>query len=430
MGMSNPGRLHRHSYFREGVLAQFPLISANIQLKETGELCFAPNKLFDLMDGTKVGVFGLTTPETLKTARPDNVEEFSILTDDELFACAQEQVDELRKRGADIVVCLAHLGNEEMLVPNTSREVLFHVKGIDLFIDGHDHLLVEDQVEGTLLVETGCHFANIGLVIIDSGVPANESIAYGDYDGIDTATQSIIDEVHVRVDEELNVVLASTPFKLNADRSQARREEANLGDLHADAMVYDAEQATGQHVDGALLNAAALRASIDAGDITLEKVKRVLPYSNQVCVLKVSGAELLEVIEVGCAVVGTGEEMKSFPQVSGIEFSVNATVPFEKGEPYPDSIYCAPAAPGSRVTIHTVGGADFDEDATYAIAVTDFMAQGGDTFYPFKLAAEKEEPVTCDFDYEALVGYLIGPLDHEVDERYREPQGRITIIEG
>ena len=58
------------------------------------------------------------------------------------------------------------------------------------------------------------------------------------------------------------------------------------------------------------------------------------------------------------------------------------------------------------------------------------MAHGGDTFYPFKLAAEKAAPVTCDFAYEALVGYLIGPLDHEVDERYREPQGRITIIEG
>ena len=80
------------------------------------------------------------------------------------------------------------------------------------------------------------------------------------------------------------------------------------------------------------------------------------------------------------------------------------------------------------MTIHTVGGADFDEDEVYAIVVPDFMAQGGETYYQFRVASEKETPIALSFDYEALVGYLIGPLDHEVPERYREPQGRITII--
>jgi 2',3'-cyclic-nucleotide 2'-phosphodiesterase (5'-nucleotidase family) len=104
-------------------------------------------------------------------------------------------------------------------------------------------------------------------------------------------------------------------------------------------------------------------------------------------------------------------------------------VPYEKGEQYPNTSYYGPAAPGARVTIHTVGGADFDENATYNVAVTDFLTQGGDTYYQFKVAAEKEQPVACGFDYEAFAGYLIGPLDHKVDERYKEPQGRITIIE-
>ena len=35
----------------------------------------------------------------------------------------------------------------------------------------------------------------------------------------------------------------------------------------------------------------------------------------------------------------------------------------------------------------------------------------------------------CDFDYEVFTGYLAGPCDHEVPEKYAEPQGRITIIE-
>ena len=144
--------------------------------------------------------------------------------------------------------------------------------------------------------------------------------------------------------------------------------------------------------------------------------------------IHVSGAQLLEALEAACQNVGYEGEIGAFPQVAGIEMTVNATVPYERGELYPDSTYASPAAPGARVTIHTVGGADFDEDEVYAIVVPDFMAQGGETYYQFRVASEKEAPIALSFDYEALVGYLIGPLDHEVPERYREPQGRITII--
>ena len=224
-------------------------------------------------------------------------------------------------------------------------------------------------------------------------------------------------------------MLAGTDFKLDAERPGVRRHETNLGDLLCDAMLHDAETSTGAHVDAAILNAGGIRASIDAGDITLERVKAVLPYTNQVCTVKVTGAQLLEILEAACQAVGTDDELGAFPQVAGIEFTVNGTVPYEKGEQYPNTSYYGPAAPGARVTIHTVGGADFDENATYTVAVTDFLTQGGDTYYQFKVAAEKEQPVACGFDYEAFAGYLIGPLDHKVDERYKEPQGRITIIE-
>jgi 5'-nucleotidase len=193
-------------------------------------------------------------------------------------------------------------------------------------------------------------------------------------------------------------------------------------------MVYDAEQATATHVDAAIMNSGGMRSSIEEGDITLADVKTFLPNSNQHCVLHVSGAQLLEVLEVSCQAIGTDDVLGAFPQVSGIEFTIDATVPYEKGEPYPDSIYFAPAAPGSRVTIHTVGGADFDEDATYSIVTTDFVAQGGDTYHQIKVAAQKEEPTVLSFDYEAFVSYLIGPLDHKVADRYRSPQGRITIV--
>ena len=100
-------------------LAKFPLISASVKMKDTGELRFTPNKMFELTDGTKVGVFGLTTPETLLTAMPAYVEPFTFLAGEDLYQCAQEQVDDLRAQGADLVICLGHLGNEPPLPVRT-----------------------------------------------------------------------------------------------------------------------------------------------------------------------------------------------------------------------------------------------------------------------------------------------------------------------
>lgn len=54
-------------------------------------------------------------------------------------------------------------------------------------IDGHDHKEVNEEVSGTLLVETGCYLHNIGVVVIDKGLPSSQPVAAGSYDGIDSS---------------------------------------------------------------------------------------------------------------------------------------------------------------------------------------------------------------------------------------------------
>lgn len=409
--------------------ADFPLISANVLMEDTGEPRFPTSKTFDLTDGTKVGIFGLTTPATQTTSRPQNTEKFTFLAGDELYDCARKQIDDLRKQECDLIVCLGHLGNEKACSPSTSRELLSNVEGIDLFIDGHDHELVSEEVAGTLLVETGCYLQNIGLVVIDSGVPADQSVAYGSYDGIDQAAQKVIDRVNDQVQSELNVELGSTGFTLVGEHDEIRTRETNLGDFVCDAMLWSAEQSSGVKLDAALCNSGSIRSSIEKGTITLANIKAVLPFSDQVMIVKIAGAKLLEAIEAGCQNIGEESSIGAFPQVSGITFTVDATVPYEAGDTYPDSTYASPAAPGSRVTIEQVGDSAWDADSVYSIATSGFICQGGDTYYAFKQAATAERPITCDFDYEAISGFLIGPCDHEVPTDYESPKGRITIIE-
>ena len=408
--------------------AKFPMLSANVLGKETNDPIFDTNKVVELSDGTKVGFFGLTTPATMSTTSPKNVADVVILRDDELYACAQRQVDELRDKGCELVVCVGHLGNEATVKPSTSTDILQNVTGIDLFIDGHDHEEVETEVAGTLLVETGCHLHNIGVVAIDDGKPANNPVAYGKFEGIDTATQSIIDSENERVEKELGVVLGSTPFFLDGERDPGvRTQETNLGDFCADALKWTASQELGQAVDAGIINGGGIRSSIEAGDISLKVIKEVMPYTNDQSVIRVTGAQLLEALEAACQGIGAKDTLGAFPQVSGIVFTIDAATPYDKGPLYPDSTYASPAAPGARVTISDVGGRGFSETESYTIAASSFLCDGGDTYHAFKDAADAERPTTFGADYEAIVSYLVTACDHTVPNEYAKPQGRITI---
>lgn len=409
--------------------ANFPFLSANVLRKDSGERRFPANKVFELASGTKVGFFGLTTPETSTSASPQDVAPFSFLKDDELVTCAQSQVDELRGKGCDLVVCVGHIGNDTNDELNNSRSLLQHVKGIDLFIDGHDHKEVEEEVEGTLLVETGCYLHNIGVVAIDNGAPKNEAVAYGSFDKTDKSTQAIIDQENERVQSQLNVVLGSTPFLLDGNRAPGvRTQETNLGDFVADAYRWTAGQELGTQADAGIANGGGFRQSIGAGDISLASIKSVVPFANELTVINVTGTQLLEALEVSCQAIGTDGAIGGFPQVSGITFTIDAAIPYEKGPDYPETTISSPAKPGSRVTVTDVGGKGFSTDATYSVATSSFVSDGGDTYHAFKEAADAQSPVMFSFDYEAIASYLVTACNHMVPDTYAEPQGRITIL--
>ena len=208
-----------------------------------------------------------------------------------------------------------------------------------------------------------------------------------------------------------------------------RTQETNLGDFIADAFKWTAEQENDNAIDAAIINGGAIRTSVEKGDISLKTIKSVVPFSNEVAVIKVTGAQLLEALEAGCQSVGSESPSGGFPQVSGITYTINSPVPYEQGPNYPDSIIASPAAPGSRVTISDVGGKGFNENETYSIATNSFICEGGDSYHAFKEASEAQDPVEFGFDYEALSSYLVVGCDHVVPDRYSNAQDRITIIE-
>ena len=418
--------------------AEFPILAANLTYTESGELVFDDSIVFTTDSGLKVGVFGLATPETATKAHPDKVKGVSFAAGQELYDVAQQQVDKLNAEGCDYIIALSHLGDSAESAPNRSVDLLDHVTGIDLMVDGHSHTTLPegDTSHGdTLRVSTGEYLNNIGVVVYDAASDTGtarllSSTTEGDqtvldYTGSDPDVLAAIEAVNAEVEQELGKVFAKTEVLLNGERDPGvRTEETNLGNFAADAILWSARQALGEDkVDLALTNGGGIRASIPVGDISMKTMKTVFPFGNEVATVTVTGAELLEALEA--ATFCTPTAVGAFPQVSGVQFTIDTTVPYENGEMYPNSTYYAPAKPGSRIKNVTVNGQPLDLNAEYVVATNDFTAAGGDTYGAFLDKPVYKTGVALE---DALVQYTSTVLEGVITEKdYGKPAGRITV---
>lgn len=412
--------------------ADFPILAANVRYDNAAAL--GDQTTFTTTDGKKIGIFGLDTPETATKAHPDKIKGVSFLAAQEMFDCAQAQVDALKADGCDYIICLGHLGIDAESTGNRSIDLLEKVTGIDVFIDGHSHSTLEEikeatngtgKVGDTVLTSTGTKLANVGMVDISpDGTISTSSLAISELTVTpDAKVAARAEEIQKEIDADYGTVFAKTEVALDGEKANVRTGETNLGDLIADAMLWQAGLLD-EGVDAAVTNGGGIRASIAAGDITKKDINTVLPFGNTLYVVKVTGAELLEALEA--STYCTPEAIGGFPQVAGIEFTVNTGAQFDTKELYPGSTYGKPASI-NRVMIQTVGGEAFNPEETYTIVTNDFMGAGGDTYYAFKAASSGyDSGVPLD---EVVMDYITSELKGVVSKaQYGETDNRIHTI--
>ena len=389
----------------------------------------------------KVAFIGLETPETATKMHPGLNKGISFTTFKALYDCAQYYVDAVKEEGADLVIALAHLGvdKESALNGYRSIDLMNNVNGIDFIIDGHSHSVMTEGEGGLPIQSTGTKFANIGVIVID-----NETKTIEDHFLVSTAglekdpevlakAQAIIDEVNAKY----GAVFAKTEVELNGAKAPGNRtEETNLGDLITDAMVWSVvkegglEQIEPNQIVG-ITNGGGIRATIPAGDVTMNDINTVLPFGNTVAVIYVTGEELLEAMEASSFFAP--EPVGGYPQTSGIKWTLDTTKEFDKGDVYTldgkESSYFAPASI-QRVTIESINGEPFDPAAIYAVVTNNFCAAGGDTYNVFFRAYSEGAGFDTDIPMdEAVMAYVSDVLNGVITaEAYGAPQGRETQI--
>ena len=411
-------------------MAEFPVVSANF-VGADGELVLAPYFMTE-RGGRRIAFVGATTPSTLSTSTPSYYmdAEGSLIygfcqdeSGEKFYDAVQSAVDSARRDGADTVIVLAHLGIELQSSPWTSGDLITHTTGIDAVLDGHSHSVIEQEVvknadgEEVILTSTGTDMQNLGCLVI---APDGKTSSYL----INSAFDTVLADSVAKTDELAREVVAHTDVDLcitdpATGKRMVRQCETNLGDLCADA--YRA--ATGAQI--AMVNAGNVRADIPAGDITYGQIINVSPFNNTVCVAEVTGQELLDALEVD--VSSLPGERGGFPQVSGIAFTVDVSIP--SGVTIDENGECTGIEGERRVRDVTVGGEPLDPDAVYTLASVDFvLKEGGDGQTMFR-----GKTLLIDggkLDNQVLIEYIVDVLG-SVGEGYEDPygDGRITIVE-
>lgn len=411
--------------------ANFPILAANVQYN--GATAFDSHTIFTAANGKKIGVFGLETPETATKAHPAKIQGVTFVGGQDMMKLAQTEVDTLKAAGCDYVICLGHLGIDAESTGNRSIDVLNAVTGIDVFIDGHSHSTLDQikaatngtgKVGNAYLTSTGTKLANVGVVdIAPDGTITTSNVPLDTLTAENADTAAVIQRIQQQIDADYGAVFAQSEVQLDGEKAQVRTGETNLGDLITDAMLWQAGT-LGEKVDAAVNNGGGIRASLSVGGLTKKDINTVLPFGNTLYLVKLTGAQLLEALEASTC--SLPESIGAFPQVSGIEYTVNTGAKFSSTENYPGSTYGKPNAV-NRVTIQSVGGAAFDPAETYTIVTNDFLGAGGDTYYTFK-----SSPVGYDTGVpldEVLMDYITAQCKGTITKAaYGQTAGRIHFI--
>ncbi|MCX7567051.1 bifunctional metallophosphatase/5'-nucleotidase [Sulfitobacter sp. F26169L] len=351
---------------------KFPILMSNADV--SGEPLLADKLAKSVVierGGEQIGLIGLTPQDTDELASPgDNV----IFTDP--VGAVQGEVDLLTARGVNKIIVLSHSSYA------VDQKVAAETTGVDVIVGGHSNTLLsntDERAEGpyptmvgnTAIVQAYAYGKYLGELNVTFDDAGNVTEAKGDPILIDASlaeddeTVARIAEMAAPLEEIRNKVVADTAEPIGGDRAVCRVQECTMGNLIADAMLARVAE---QGIDVAIMNSGGIRASINAGQVTMGDVLTVLPFQNTLSTFQVTGEVLVAALENGVSQIEEGAGR--FPQVSGMTFSFDPA-----------------AEAGSRVSDVMVAGAAVDMAKTYGVVSNNYVRNGGDGYDMFETAA-------------------------------------------
>ncbi|MBT2726186.1 5'-nucleotidase C-terminal domain-containing protein [Bacillus sp. ISL-75] len=375
--------------------ADFPFVSSNVNFTNDANLqsrfhndvtTASPlggeiyNGIIKVVNGEKIGIFGLTTAETPTISSPG-----AGVTFEDYIQEAQKSVYALKAQGVNKIIALTHIGFDDSPVWDNDKVLAGAVEGIDVIVGGHSHTKLDapffdtSGVEPTAIVSANEYNKYLGTLDVTFDAAGKVIVPETTGKLLDIATfaedAAIANILNTKykpaIDAKKATIVGTAAVTLEGGNPLARTIETNLGNFVADGMLAKAKTINPNTLI-ALQNGGGVRTTLPAGNITLADVFKVLPFGNALGIMDLKGDEIKAALEysVKDAPVAFG----GFLQVSGLKFTYDSTKPV-----------------GQKVQTIEVKSQDgsysaLDLTKNYFVATNIFTAKGGDGFSMFAKA--------------------------------------------
>ncbi len=427
---------------------------------QNNESFFEPYRMLNAGE-KKIAFVGAVTPDTFTSSTPaffkdaDGNYIYSFCQGEgELYQEIQQNADKARQEGADVVILVGHLGEEDETHHGwTAQEVVQNTDNIDAVIDAHSHSVTEHLTvknkdgEDVTITQTGTKLNNIGKMTIsedntiktelinnvpapnaDMGITSDEwrSIPERDNRNVDAAVNDTIKAMLNKVAERFNTVIGHSDFDLifrdpATGKRAVRLGETNLGDLCVDFIKSACK------TDISVLNGGAVRDKIPAGDITVETLFKVMPFMNHLASANVTGQQIIDYLELGASAYP--EESGFFAQVAGLSYEIDSRIESTVQIDANSNEFIGVTGEYRVKNVCLSDGSPIDPEKVYSLGGSDYLFINGGDFGIFSKNCTNLV-VSNTFDYMQFVDYVRDELNGEIPDIYRDPQGqgRIKII--
>ena len=395
---------------------EFPVLMSNADVSAEPHLAgvLMPSTIVE-RGGERIGLIGLTPEDTHDLASPGPNVTFS-----DPAEAVNREIARMEGEGITRIIVLSHSGYQ------VDKRIAAQVDGIDVIVGGHSNTYLSntsDRAKGpyptwvttpnggrTAIVQAyayGKYLGRLDVSFDDNGVVTDaigEPIIIDGQISEDTDLKARIAEMAGPLDEIRNKVVAEAAAPIDGSRDNCRSKECEIGNLVADAML---DRMKNQGVQIAIANGGGLRASIDAGPITMGEVLTVLPFQNLLSNFDLKGANIVASLELAVSQVEEGKGR--FPQVAGLRYAYSMAQKPNQGRV-------------TKVEVMKDGAwAPIDLGTTYGVVSNDFLRGGGDGYVIFA------ENATNAYDFgpdlaDVVAEYLAaqGPYTPKIE-------GRITV---
>ncbi|MCB0043308.1 MAG: 5'-nucleotidase C-terminal domain-containing protein, partial [Caldilinea sp.] len=285
-----------------------PVLSANIDASADPDLAgkIAASTVLDV-DGEQVGIIGLTTDTTPTSSSPGDTVSFG-----EYVASLEPVIADLEAQGINKIILLSHIGYAD------DQTLAAAIDGIDVIVGGHSHTLLSNTAEEAsgpyptvvnapsgnpvLIVQDGAYGKYLGNLEVTFDADGVASSWQGDPILLDASVAedadvlTMVAKLAQPLEELRSTVVGQSTGILDGSRESCRFGECTMGNIVTDAMLW-ATQNDGTQI--AIENGGGLRASIEAGDVTMGNVLEVLPFGNTLATFGLKGSDLLLALENG-----------------------------------------------------------------------------------------------------------------------------------